>query len=477
MVKTEGVLTRLIAFPPHSDSNNCTLPIVSCTCWATLTRDSLAIAIEALSWMAYAGLGERPALFRAAEQFDIDDPNELRQAHRLIMETTRYQNRLEFILTQILPKDRHRRTAHGIASFLKILTYLSYVTRARPRALVTTAEEGRQILGWKELQPYEKAIASIVSATISADTSSLSEYERTSLKTCHPRWFVERLTLEFGRDTALRMLYRNLQLLPTYARINPLKSHEDGSGELIRELGGSPIGGIRGVAKLNGASQSEVRHRHLVSGQIVIQDLASIIAGFVATPAPGSRVLDVCAAPGNKTSHLAALMGNVGEIWSIELSNRRLSHWAKEMGRTGTTIAEPVRADARRIPIKVEVDIALVDPPCSNSGVFARNPVVKWKITENGVREFSISQLSILQAASKHVRPGGSLVYCTCSVLAEENESVIQEFLGINPEFRLVPQTPFLGSFGLRGYDLCQRFYPHIHSCNGSFIAKLQKTG
>jgi 16S rRNA (cytosine967-C5)-methyltransferase len=425
--------------------------------------------------MAYAGLGERTALFRAAEQFDIKDPNELRQAHRLIMETTRYQNRLEFILTQILSKDRFQRTAHGIASFLKILTYLSCVKRASPQTLLITAEEARQILGWKELQPYERAIASIASATISADTSSLSEYERTSLQTCHPRWFAERLTLEFGRDTALRMLHRNLQPLPTYARINPLKIHENGSQELIRELGGATIDGIQGVAKLNSARQSEVRQRHLVSGQIVIQDLASIVAGFVAAPPPGSRVLDVCAAPGNKTSHLAALMDNVGEIWSIELSNRRLSHWAKEMARTGTTIAESVRADARRIPIMAEVDVALVDPPCSNSGVFARNPVVKWKISENGVREFSIRQLSILQAASKHIRPGGSLVYCTCSVLAEENEFVIQEFLEINPEFRLVPQAPFLGSFGLRGYDLCQRFYPHIHSCNGSFIAKLQK--
>ncbi len=93
------------------------------------------------------------------------------------------------------------------------------------------------------------------------------------------------------------------------------------------------------------------------------------------------------------------------------------------------------------------------------------------------VNEFALRQYAILQAASNYVKPNGTLVYCTCSILPEENEFVIEDFLRNSPEFRVVPQAPFLGSHGLRGFDLCQRFYPHIHECNGYFIAKMQRTG
>jgi len=311
---------------------------------------------------------------------------------------------------------------------------------------------------------------------VQADTNRLPELERISLETCHPVWFIRRLILAFGRVTALRMLQRNLEFLPTFARINPLKVHDTDRDGIVHELGDPVVDTIQGVLKLS-RSLAAVRSRYLASGEIVIQDLASIVAGLVAAPAPGSTVLDICAAPGNKTSHLAALMENNGSIYSVDVSDRRLSHWAKEMTRTDVRIASPLRSDARRIPLKVAADLVLIDPPCSNSGVFARNPAAKWKITESRVHEFSINQRAILQAASKHVKPKGSLVYCTCSVLPEENEFVIEEFLRYHPEFRLMPQVPFLGSHGLRGFDLCQRFYPHIHSCNGYFIAKFQRTG
>lgn len=304
----------------------------------------------------------------------------------------------------------------------------------------------------------------------------LPEFERISLETCHPVWFIKRLTHTFGRDAALQMLRRNLEFLPTFARINPLKVHDSDRSRMIQELSDSVFDTIQDVLKLT-KSLAAVRSRYFASGEIVIQDLSSIVAGLAATPTPGSTVLDVCAAPGNKTSHLAALMQNNGSIYSVDVSNRRLSHWTKEMKRTGVRIASPIRSDARRIPLKVAADLVLIDPPCSNSGVFARNPAAKWKITESRVHEFSISQRVILQAGSMHVRPRGSLVYCTCSVLPEENEYVIEEFLRNNQEFRLVPQAPFLGSHGLRGFELCQRFYPHLHSCNGYFIAKLQRTG
>jgi 16S rRNA (cytosine967-C5)-methyltransferase len=127
------------------------------------------------------------------------------------------------------------------------------------------------------------------------------------------------------------------------------------------------------------------------------------------------------------------------------------------------------------LPVNGSFDLALVDPPCSNSGVFARNPAAKWEMTRGKVRELSLRQAAILQASSKRVNHDGTLVYCTCSILPEENEYVLETFLKKNTDFRIVPENPFIGSAGPRGFNECQRFYSHVHGCNGYFIAKMQR--
>ena len=437
-----------------------------------LVKNSLAVAIEALSWMAYAGIGERTALFKAADQMEVKEANELRQAYRLIMETTRFQNRLDYVISQVVSKDEVERIPHGIRSFLRIIAYLKYVDGTRQSGLERQVELARQILGWKELRVYEEQIALIVAGRrVSKD--ALPEFERLSLETCHPVWFVERLVNVFGRSFALRILRRDLHTMPAYVRLNLLKPAIQAE-EITAELGGLKVEGVDGVFRLGMKGQPS---RLIKSGGVVVQDLASITAGLVASPKPGQIVMDICAAPGNKTTHAAAQMQNRGQIYSVDLSGRRLAYWKKEMERCGCEIARPIRADARRLPLRISADVVIVDPPCSNSGVFARSPAGKWKLTSTRVREYGLRQYSIIQNASDYVNPSGTLVYCTCSILPEENECVIEEFLRKNPDFKAVRQMPFLGSTGLRGFDLCQRFYPHIHECNGYFIAKLQRIG
>lgn len=437
-----------------------------------LVKNSLAVAIEALSWMAYAGIGERTALFKAADQMEVKEANELRQAYRLIMETTRFQNRLDYVISQVVSKDEVERIPHGIRSFLRIIAYLKYVDGSRQSGLERQVELARQILGWKELRVYEEQIALIVAGRrVSRDV--LPEFERLSLETCHPVWFVERLVNVFGRSFALRILRRDLHTMPAYVRLNLLKPAIQAE-EITAELGGLKVEGVDGVFRLGMKGQPS---RLIKSGGVVVQDLASITAGLVASPKPGQIVMDICAAPGNKTTHAAAQMQNRGQIYSVDLSGRRLAYWKKEMERCGCEIARPIRADARRLPLRISADVVIVDPPCSNSGVFARSPAGKWKLTPTRVREYGLRQYSIIQNASDYVNPSGTLVYCTCSILPEENECVIEEFLRKNPDFKAVRQMPFLGSIGLRGFDLCQRFYPHIHECNGYFIAKLQRIG
>ena len=437
-----------------------------------MTKDSLTLAIEALSWMAYTGIGERSALLKASRQLGLSNSNDLRQAHRMIMEVTRFQNRVDWLISQSVPEEKTKQAPHGIRSLLKIIAYSKYVDAKTAKQLEIIVAWARQIFGWKDLQPYEEHIARLVSSRPHYNSRDLPELERVAVETCHPAWYVERLTKIFGRSLALKILIRNLRPVATFARVNPIRSNDEGL--VAKQLNAVKVNGVGNAYLLERSSQA-ARAKLSASGEIVIQDLASIVAGLVATPRAGQSVLDVCASPGNKTTHLAAQMGNQGEIYSIELSADRILHWKQEVARSGCSIASPIMADASSPPIKRQVDVAMVDPPCSNTGVFARDPVSKWRVTLGRIAELSMRQSAILQAASEHVRSGGTLIYCTCSILPEENEFIVDSFLKKNPEFKLVPQTPFIGSPGLRGLTKCQRFYSHVHDCNGYFISKMEK--
>jgi 16S rRNA (cytosine967-C5)-methyltransferase len=207
----------------------------------------------------------------------------------------------------------------------------------------------------------------------------------------------------------------------------------------------------------------------------VIQDLSSIVSGLVASPEPGDIVIDACAAPGNKTGHLAALMRNKGEIFSVDVSASRMAFWKTETRRVGCLIAHGLVGDATKLGLNIEADVVLVDPPCSNTGVFAKNPAMKWRLSPSRLQALIAKQKVILDASSKHVRTGGTLTYSTCSILPEENEEIVDCFLRRNPDFAMEDQTPFVGSGGLRGLTASQRFYTHLHECNGYFIAKLRR--
>ena len=438
-----------------------------------LTKDSLAVAIEALSWMAYTGIGERTALLKTSQQLSIRENSALRQAHKWIIETSRFQNRLDWFISQNVAAGTLEEASHGIRSLFRIVAYMKLIESRSLADLERVVGWARHIIGWLELRPYEEKLARLVSSKRNLPIIPLSELDRVALETCHPPWYVERVTLAFGRPAALRILERDLSPVLTFARINGLKV--ESNTPFLEELHVSKVNNLDGVFVFDKVSKGDNRGDFAAAGKIVIQDLASIVAGLVASPKPGQVVLDVCASPGNKTNHLAAQMHNEGEIYSIEVSETRSWQWRKEMDRTGCSIATLTRADAASLPVRGQMDIVLVDPPCSNSGVFARNPASKWRVTSARVKELVRLQARILQAASERLAEGGTLVYCTCSILPEEDEFIVEAFLRKNTEFTLIPQHPFLGQPGLRGLTDCQRFYPHLHDCNGYFIAKMRK--
>jgi 16S rRNA (cytosine967-C5)-methyltransferase len=169
-------------------------------------------------------------------------------------------------------------------------------------------------------------------------------------------------------------------------------------------------------------------------------------------------------------------MQNHGTIYSLDYSTRRMKTWKQENKRMGITIAEPVIADAcSPLPFNIEADVAVLDPPCTSTGVFGRQPSAKWRLTPKSIEAMAEIQWRMINNVAEKVKSGGFLAYSTCSITVEENEMIIERFAKWHPEFSLEEMNPNLGLPGLRGLTKCRRLCPHLHESNGFFIAKLQK--
>jgi 16S rRNA (cytosine967-C5)-methyltransferase len=277
---------------------------------------------------------------------------------------------------------------------------------------------------------------------------------------------------------ALRFLEHSIEIPPTYIRINTLKAPEESLLDMIRKDGIS----LEKEAKLTHAykvmkSQKPLtRTQSYHDGLFYIQDKASCLAVEVADPQSGMKVIDVCAAPGAKTTYIAQLMENNGTILSLDYSKRRMKIWRNGRKRMGVKIALPTLADMRKSPpMKLLADLVILDPPCTSTGTFSRMPSGKWRLTKRSILNMARIQWEMLNTCCNYVSDGGHLVYSTCSITVEENEVLIERFLKRNPEFTPIETSPRIGLIGLRGQTTGQRLYPHLHDCNGFFVTKLLK--
>jgi len=282
----------------------------------------------------------------------------------------------------------------------------------------------------------------------------------------------------FGRSEAIAFLEGSIYPPPAFIRLNTLKASQE---EIITKLDREGVKlekteQLKHAYKVTHTKQPLTKTTSYQEGLFYIQDKASCFAAEAADPKPDTTILDVCAAPGAKTTYLAQLMQNQGTIYSLDYSARRMKTWKQEFRRMGTTIAEPLIADARiPPPLNIEADVAVLDPPCTSTGVFGRQPSAKWRLTPKSLEKMAEIQWQMINNVAENLKSGGVLAYSTCSVTVEENEMIIERFLKWHPEFHLEEIKPKLGLPGLRGLTKCQRLYPHLHESNGFFIAKLLK--
>ncbi|MBR2847601.1 MAG: methyltransferase domain-containing protein, partial [Clostridia bacterium] len=201
------------------------------------------------------------------------------------------------------------------------------------------------------------------------------------------------------------------------------------------------------------------------------QDEASMMPAKVLNPKEDETVIDVCAAPGGKTTHMAQLMNNKGKIFSFDIYPHKLKLIEDNAKRLGIDIISPVVQDASEINEKYIgiADKVLVDAPCSGLGILRRKPEIKYARSPEDLVSLAQLQQKILETSAKYVRPGGELVYSTCTINPGENEKVIEKFLENNKDFELIDlnfeNSPYI------------KLFPHIHNTDGFFIAKIRRVG
>ncbi|MEJ2271199.1 MAG: RsmB/NOP family class I SAM-dependent RNA methyltransferase [Candidatus Bathyarchaeota archaeon] len=443
-----------------------------------MLQESWMLAIKTLCLIELKRLSERLALRKVSKKLKVNDKKAIGLAHRLVSETLRKRNYIDFLINSVLAPQSLKDYKIGTRSFLRLYTHEIKVSNGDFELALKIARMGRKILGWKYLNDVEIILGEILSINSEKLINQQGEIKKVSLQTFHPKWFVKYCFRLLGRGEALNFLEQSTRITPLYIRINTLKESEKmilnrlEKENVILEK----VKPLKYSYKINGSDRDSIRSQSFKDGLFYVQDKASCLAAEIANPQKGMTVFDVCAAPGSKTTFLAQLMENQGTIFSFDYSKRRIQVLKRETQRMGVKIDQPILADSRKnLPSNVLADLVILDPPCTSTGTFGKTPEAKWRLTKRSIRGMAKIQSKMIDECAKHVKNGGFLIYSTCSITLEENEMIIENFLRVNPEFSLTQTKPRIGLPGLRGLTKCQRLYPHIHHCNGFFIAKLKK--
>jgi 16S rRNA (cytosine967-C5)-methyltransferase len=310
--------------------------------------------------------------------------------------------------------------------------------------------------------------------------------ERISLTHSHPRWLVERWIAAYGEQTAETLCAADNEPPHASVRVNRLRTDRAAlladMAEAGLDVSPSPLSTDAIVATRAGSLADTPWYRN---GLLTVQDESSMLVAAVADPKPGMSVLDCCAAPGGKSTHLAEIMQNRGRVIANDVHPHKRALIDKQKERLGLDIVQTMTSDALELTDLLppdSMDVVLLDAPCSGFGVIRRKPEIKWNKTPADIAGLSELQHQLLRAASALVKPGGVLVYSTCTITPEENGESIRAFLADHPHFSLDPEWPDEVLEPLRERNIIPepfpgmvQLLPHHFGSDGFFIARLRR--
>lgn len=335
------------------------------------------------------------------------------------------------------------------------------------------------------IKKYDKKSSGFVNAilrNVIRNKESIMEIEKDdiveylSIKYSYSPWLVKKWIEDFGQEFTEDLLDANSDKPNLYIRVNTLKTNRD---ELINRLENegincSKVNGIEEAIMVRNLKNIE-NNRWFKEGHFTIQDISSMLVGKVTNPNEGSLVLDMCSAPGGKTTHLGTIMKNTGQVVARDIFEHKLKLIENTVRRLGLKNVKVENCDALKLDESSvnKFDYVVCDVPCSGMGIIKRKPEIKFK-KEEDLKDLPTIQRNILDNASNYVKVDGNLIYSTCTIHDEENVNIIKTFLDENNNFELVPIDEVKIDLDNqdKGYI---KIYPNIHGMDGFFIAKLKR--
>ncbi len=399
-------------------------------------------------------------------------------AHEITLGVLRWQRSLDYFIERYAARPLHRLDVPVVIALRMGVYQLRYLARVPHSAAVNESVNLVKQSGARSASGFVNAVLRKVERNPGDEAGAGIEdpAERTSVEVSHPAWMLRRWSAQLGEAEARSLAVSNNQA-PTLAfRVNTVLS---GSDDVLADLETQGVE-VRSsdfvpdafVVARGSAAVARAAER----GLIYVQDEASQLVSLLLDPRPGERVLDLCAAPGSKSSHIAALPHDTAWIVACDLHTHRLASLAAACKRLGVHSIDGIALDASKaLPFAsdaAQFDRVLIDAPCSGTGTLRRNPEIKWRLTNDDIPRLAEVQLSLLSRAAALIRSGGRLVYSTCSIEREENEDVIARFLEAGAPFRVIESN---APADVITPERFVRTLPHRDLSDGFFVATMEK--
>jgi len=396
--------------------------------------------------------------------------------------TIQRRDTLDYFLANYIKK------AKKLELWVKILLRVSlyqmvYLDRVPDRAVLYEAVEIAKKRGHKGIASLVNGVLRSIQREGLPDLNEITnENERLAIRTSHPLWLVDKWVKQFGFSETEKMCEANLIPPSQTARVNQMKV---GVNDLIEQLNANDIPARRGDLSedaIKGLKGNLALTEAFTEGNLTIQDESSMLVARALNPQPGEMILDACAAPGGKSTHIAERMQGSGIVHSLDLHEHKVKLIKQQADRLGLNNIQAEALDSRKASERFQpesFDRILVDAPCSGFGVLRRKPDIKYTKTNEDIVRLAKLQLEILQEVAPLLKKGGVLVYSTCTIDKEENSDVVEAFLANHQEFSRVESVNAYLPEKIRPYIIKGevQILPHYFGTDGFYIASLRKKG
>lgn len=397
----------------------------------------------------------------------------------------RWMRRLDWFLNGFY-RGQYEKCLSDVKNAMRVALYqILFLNKIPYSAAVNEAVEFVKKVRGDKLAGVVNGLLRTIIRTLDAlvwPTREIDEVNYLGIIQSHPNWIVRRWISRFGFDDAQKLCEANNKRPFLTIRVNKSKIKVDDFYAHMQELNTPFSQCCYADYFFTTKMMNKIYNNDFFKkGYITIQDESAGLVSHLLAPKEGDLILDVCAAPGGKTSHISELTNNKCKIIAIDKYLSRVETMKKNFERYDLSnilafhedISNP-RTDLMKTKIIGKVDKVLVDAPCSGLGVLSKKPDIKWKREPKDIYELQNLQLDLLDRACEYVKPNGVLVYSTCTIETDENTDVIKKFLEKHSEFRIDNAKNYLPS-EVVGNSGCMELYPHIHNTDGAFAARLIK--